>query len=260
MRVLVSVWRTAWREAIANRAAFWSQAGALVLNDLVWIAFWFIVFARVDDIRGWRLADVVLLFGMMAGSVGIVLGLFANSRRLAEVITSGRLDPVLGLPVPPLGYLLVRRVDPLHVGDVGFGFAVVAASFIVADDPSPARFGWVVLAMACSTATLAGFLVTLGSLAFFSRASGEVGEMGFHAITLFATYPIDVFGRALRVAFHTAIPAAFVGSVPVRAITEPSLRVGATMVAIAALHVAIGAAVFRVGLRRYTSGAAWVTA
>lgn len=256
VRTLWSVWINAWREVFANRAALWSQAGAIVANDLVWIAFWFVVFRRVEEIRGWELADLVLLFGIMAAAVGFVLGAFANTRRLGELITTGRLDPVLSLPVPPLPYLLVRRVDALHVGDIAFGLAV----FVALGDLSPARVGWFLLAVGASTVTLGGFLIALGSLVLFSRAGGEAGEMGFHAISLFAAYPVDVYGRVLRVAFHTAIPAAFVASVPVRAVTEPSWRTAAIMLLVAAAHAGAGWALFHLGLRRYTSGAGWVNA
>ncbi len=43
---------------------------------------------------------------------------------------------------------------------------------------------------------LVGFLVALGSLTLFAGGRGEQADLGFQAILIFASYPIDVFGGA----------------------------------------------------------------
>ena len=42
------------KAAVANRAAFWLQAIFMVLNNLIWLVIWGVIFNKFDSIRGWR--------------------------------------------------------------------------------------------------------------------------------------------------------------------------------------------------------------
>jgi ABC-2 type transport system permease protein len=113
--------------------------------------------------------------------------------------------------------------------------------------------------VACAVLIVGGFLVVMGSIGFFSSRN-EAGDLGFQAIILFANYPVDVFSGMTRVFLYGVVPAGFVSSVPAKLIDD--FRLGwAVAVLGVAVGISIGAwAVFTVGLRRYTSGAVWVSA
>ena len=255
MRAVLATARAARGEALANRGAFWLQVTAMVVNDLAWVAFWFIFFDRVQSVRGWDADRVMLLFAVACTAAGLVLGLLANARRIGEMATEGGLDAVLSLPVSPLPYLLARRVEVVHLGDVAFGIVL----FLVAGHPTVERTALFVATTAAGVVVLAGFMVALGSLAFFT-GRGEDADTGLHAMLIFATYPADVFTGAPKAVLYSLVPAAFVSAVPAGLIDDFDLATAATLVGVAAFFAFLGGATFTLGLRRYTSGATWTRA
>jgi len=255
VRALLATARGAALEAAADRRALASQALAMAVNDGVWIVFWVLFFDRAGDLRGWDLDGIILLQAVLTTSGGIALGLVANARRIGTLIVDGGLDPVLALPASPLGLLLLRRIEPVNLGDFAFGVTL----FAVAGHPTPSRtllFGAVV---AASATLLTGFLVLTGSLAFFA-GRGESGELGFHAMVLLGSYPVDVFAGTAKVLAYTVVPAAFVSTVPARVIMDFDSGQALLLLTAASTVALAAAAVFRAGLRRYTSGAVWTRA
>jgi ABC-2 type transport system permease protein len=255
MSAIAATVRAALTESVANPRAFWSQVGVMVLNDLAWMAFWVLFFDRVGEVRGWDGSRALLLLSVFATSAGLVLGLFSNARHVGQMAADGELDAVLALPVPPLAYLLVRRVSPVNLGDVLFGILLFAFS----DTPDLTRVGIFLVGVASSAALLLGFLVATGSLGFFV-GRGETGDMGFNAILLLANYPADFFGGAPKLVLYTVIPAAFVSAVPATLLDSFDWTTALAMLTAATTFLTIGWTTFTLGLRRYSSGSAWTRA
>ena len=254
-RALWLTWRAAWLEARSNRRSFWLQVSVMIVNDIVWVVFWALLFNRVGDLRGWGFDQIVLLFAVLTTAGGIVLGLFNNVRRIGELASTGGLDAVLALPTSPLLTLVTRRVETVNVGDLAFGVGL----FVLAGDPTPTRLVVFVFGVACATLVLGGFLIVMGSASFFVSRN-EASELGFHAILLFANYPVDIFTGYTRFFLYGVVPAGFVSTVPARLIADFSLGWGAALLAVAGGVAGLGWLTFSLGLRRYTSGAVWTTA
>lgn len=253
MRALLATARNALAEVAANPRAFGAEMAVMAVNDVVWVVFWLLFFDRVGTVRSWAVSDVLLLFAVITSSAGIALGLLANARAIGPLAASGGLDPILALPVSPLPHLLVRRVEAVHLGDLAFGVVLFAA----AGDPTPGRTLVFTAAVLSSTVLLTGFLVLVGSSAFFVGRN-EAADLGFHAVILLGSYPVDVFAGATKVALYTVVPAAFVSSVPARLVQDPDPWAAAGLGLAAVSFAAAGWAAFTAGLRRYTSGSTWV--
>jgi ABC-2 type transport system permease protein len=256
VRVALHTIRTAFQEAWSNRAGFWFQVGIMIANDIAWVAFWVLFFRKVGTLRGWDTHQVLLLFAILCTCSGISLGLLANARRIGELVAGGGIDAALALPTNPLAYLLTRRVDTALLGDFAFGPIL----FVAAGDPTPERALLFVFGVLCGSVVLVGFLVMLGSLTFFAGGRGEQADLGFQAILIFASYPLDVFGGLTKLFLFTAVPAAFVSGLPTRIVTSFSWPQALAAVAAAAVFAALAAATFSLGLRRYSSGAIWTRA
>lgn len=252
MNALALTWVTAWREALANRRGFWTQITAMLINDAVWIVFWVLFFQRVGEVRGWAIDDVVVLLAIVTTAAGWVLGAMNNARQLGHLIANGDLDAALGLPVPTLPHLLVRRIETLFVGDLFFGLAL----FLLFGHPTPERLAVFAFGVVCAVLIITGFLVTVGSLAFYIGRN-EAGELGFQALLLFSSYPVDIFSGAAKFLLFVVIPAGFVSSLPARLVEEFDPWLAAAVAAVGVLIAAVGVVSFTFGLRRYTSGSTW---
>lgn len=252
VRGVAATWVSAWREAVANRRGLWTHVAVMIANDVVWVVFWFLFFDRVGEIRGWDVDRLMVLFAILTTSAGAVLGLTNNVRRIGQLAGSGELDATLALPVPPLAHVLARRVDTVHVGDVIFGIVL----FTVLGAPTPQRVAVYVFGVVCASLIMGGFLVLLGSVSFWVGRN-EAGELGFHAILLFANYPVDIFSGAARVFLYAVVPAGFVTSVPTRLVDDFHLGWAAAVLGVAIAVATAGWAAFTLGLRRHASGAVW---
>ena len=255
MRAIVATMGGAIAEARANRSAFWSQILAMIANDVVWVVFWALFFNRVGSLRGWDTSRVYLLLAILTTCAGLVLGLLANARKIGRMAVAGELDAVLALPVPPLAYLLVRRIDVTNIGDVVFGITL----FAVAGSPTIERTAIFVLGVTAGAVLFTGFLVGMGSLALFA-GNGEAGDFGLQAMLVLSAYPVDIFTGATKALLYTAVPAAFIGAVPAALVDSFDTGRAAALVGAALFFGFAGWALFSLGLRRYSSGSVWTRA
>lgn len=253
--MLLATSRRAFSEAWAKRSSFWFQIGVMVANDLFFVAFWVLFFGEVESVRGWDVERALLLLSVLATVTGIVMGLFANARKLGEMISGGKIDAALALPTDPLGYLLVRSVDPALLGDLVFGPLL----FVALGDLSPERIALYLAGTVAGSVVFLSFLVMLGATTFF-LGRGDHGELGFQALLILSSYPIDIFGGATRLLLFTAVPAGFVTGLPTRLVDDFSAPSALLMVAVAAGFAAAAYAAFAAGLRRYRSGSVWTQA
>jgi ABC-2 type transport system permease protein len=247
--------RNAFAEVAAKPAALALQMFVMMVNDFVWVVFWVLFFDRVGTLGGWDRDSILLLQAVLTTAGGLSLGLFANARRIGAMAVGGDLDAVLALPVAPLPFVLLRRIEPVNLGDLAFGIGL----FAIACDPTPARALAFVLVVLASTLLLTGFLVLTGALAFFLGRS-ETGELGFHGMLLLGAYPVDLFAGAIRLVLFTVVPAAFVSAVPARLIEEFEAGRALALGGAAAAFAVVATTTFTLGLRRYTSGSVWTRA
>jgi ABC-2 type transport system permease protein len=247
--------RAAFAEVLGNRRSLLAQAGTMVVNDLVWVVFWVLSFHRVGRLGGWDAHSVLLLQAVLTASGGLVLGLLSNARRIGALAMDGGLDAVLALPVAPLPFLLVRRVEAVNLGDLVFGVSL----FLVVGHPTPGRTLVFVLVVLASAVLLTSFFVLTGSLAFFVGRN-EGGELAFQAMLLLGAYPLDVFAGGVRLVVFTVVPAAFVATVPARLIDHVDAGSVLGLAGAASVFAVLAVTTFHAGLRRYTSGNVWTRA
>jgi ABC-2 type transport system permease protein len=237
------------------RGAFVMQAAFMALNNLTFFVFWWALMRRVPVLRGWRLDDVQVLFGVVAAGFGLAVTLAGGVRHLGQFIDEGELDTLLTQPRPVLLYALGLRSQASGVGDVLSGLAFIGWS---------GQFSWhaiplVVFAIAASALVIIASGVVFFSLAFWLGRVETVARQLWELLITFSLYPEPLFGGMLRLALFTLLPAGFVGYVPARLVRNPSFGLVLLMAVSIAVYLAIAVVVFERGLRRYTSGSRFGT-
>jgi hypothetical protein len=99
-KFLRALWQANLLAAMEYRVAFLSQVVGMMLNNALYFIFWVLFFERFEEVRGWALNDMLLLFAVVATGFGAAVVLFGNVVSLTEVIANGRLDYYLSLPRP----------------------------------------------------------------------------------------------------------------------------------------------------------------
>src|ERR1041385_2496030 len=105
--------------ALEYRVSFFSQIFSMIINDSMWVTFWWIYFTRFQVLGGgWHVEDVLALWALAAVAIGAIAGLFGNMLYIAEIVSQGKLDYYLALPKNVLLHVLVSRMDVTAWGDL----------------------------------------------------------------------------------------------------------------------------------------------
>lgn len=241
---------TSVASAMAQRGAFLMQVGLMALNNAIFFTFWIVLFSRVSRIRGYALADVAVLYGVVAIAVGLAVTVAGGGPHLARFIHEGELDAMLSQPKPTLVYVLGRRTVASGIGDITSGIAMIALSGTVSLTRSP----FVLVAILASTTIFVATCVLFNSIAFWLGRVETASRQLVESVITFSLYPEPLFGGAMRLLLFTLVPAGFVGYLPARLVRAPSIAVTAEMLGAAVLYGSVAWYVFNRGLRTYSSG------
>ena len=243
------------KATLALRGAFVVQVVFMALNNFTFFVFWWALMRRVTTLRGWQLADVQLLFGLVAVSFGLTVTVAGGVRHLGRLIEDGDLDTLLTQPRSVLVYALGIRSQPSGVGDLISGLIFIAASREVAWHTVPLLLA----ALLASAVVFVACGIAFFSLAFWLGNVETMARQLWDLLITFSLYPEPLFGGVLRLALFTVLPAGFVGYLPVRVVHAPSVPLVCLLVFGASAYLGLAALMFDRGLRRYASGSRFST-
>jgi ABC-2 type transport system permease protein len=232
------------------RGAFVMQVLFMAVNNLTFFVFWWVLMRRVPVLRGWRLGDIQVLFGVVAAGFGLGVTLAGGVRYLGRLIDEGELDTLLTQPKPVLAHALGLRLQASGFGDVLSGIAFIACSGQVSWRALPL----VLLAIIASAVVVVACGIVFFSLAFWLGNVDSLARQLWELLITFSLYPEPLFGGMLRLILFTLLPAGFVGYLPARLVESPSVALALLLVAGAGIYLAVAVLVFERGLRRYASG------
>ena len=247
LRALVA---TNLRASIALRGAFWMRAGFMVLNNFIWIFMWFVFFDKFEEVRGWRIADMVAMYAVVAGAFGLAQIFGFGVNELSRKIVQGDLDSFLTQPKNALLHVAGSRSEASGWGDLMSAVVLFALSGYITPGSIP-----ICVAMALCGATL--FVATAAifhSSAFWMGNTEALSRQVSQFLILFSVYPRTIFGGWLKVVLYTGLPAGFISYLPVELLREFSWGTLFAVVAATAVYAGLAFAVFAAGLRRYESG------
>ncbi len=243
------------KAAVALRGAFLIQVVFMLLNNFTFFVFWWVLMRRVPSLRGWRLEDVALLFGIVATAFGLTVTLAGGVRHLGRLIDEGDLDTLLTQPKSVLVHALGMRLQASGFGDIAAGVIFIALSGQVSLHTVPV----VLVAILASALVFLACGIVFFSLAFWLGKVESVARQLWELLITFSLYPEPLFGGMLRLALFTVLPAGFIGYLPVRIVHDPSAVFIVVLIGGATAYLAAAVWVFHRGLRRYASGSRFST-
>lgn len=249
-RFLGALMATNLRSALALRGSFWLSMLFMALNNLAFFVFWWVLMARVEHVRGWRIADIELLFGVSAASYGVAVALAGGMVHLSRFIEDGTLDPLLSQPKPTLLYALGLRCQASGFGDLASGIGLMVLSGHLTWHSAPR----VLLCITLGAIAFVASCIVFFSLAFWLNRSQALSRWLLDVTITFSLYPEALFSGALKLLLFTVLPAGIVAYLPLRVIREGSVTYGVLLAVLVALYLRFALWVFGRGLARYSSG------
>jgi ABC-2 type transport system permease protein len=250
MRFLGALLLTNLKASVALRGAFWARAILMALNNGIVLVLWLLFFARYGSVRGWGAGDTVAIYAVCASAFGLAVVLGHGVNDLARRISDGGLDAFLTQPKDVLLQCVASRSEASGWGDIGSGIVL----FAVAGHLAPATLPVCIVTAVSGAAIFLASAVLFHSLAFWLGDTTTVSRQAWHFLILFSLYPSTIFGGWLKLLLFTALPAGFIGYLPVDLLHRFSWGTLLAVVGASVAYVAVAALVFRLGLRRYQSG------
>jgi ABC-2 type transport system permease protein len=173
---------------------------------------------RFGSIAGWSGPEVVMLIGIARAGEGFALmvGRGVEPTIFSETVRLGRFDQVLTRPVSPLGWLLTSELEVRHAfrGLAGIALAVWAAG---RSDVSPTLANIGVLLAACIASTLFVLCVLIlgAALTFRTVEGSDIANLAANGGIGLVSFPLDLYGSALRFVFTFLVPIGLFVYVPV---------------------------------------------
>ena len=257
LKLIRSFMRASLQDEMAHRSNFWISLLHSVLNLLTGVLGVAVLFGQVDSINGWNFASTLVILGVYL-SVGALRGLFIGpsleslSGMDGEVWT-GKLDFTLLRPVDVQFQASFRHWRFFRLLDLALGLGVlVAASLRIEQTLTSTNVLAFIFSMIIGMIILYAILLIFAGLVFWSP--GFLFTWVFDGIFQMARYPVGVYPDWVRLILTWIIPVGLITTVPAQVLSgdlSEWLLIGAVLFAVVLFLV--GTAVFRIGLRRYSS-------
>ena len=231
-----------------NKVSFLVNILFMILNNAAFIVQWIILYSLRNDVGGYKLKQVLLLWGIAASTYGLAHFLFKRAFTLSDTITAGKLDAYLVQPKNVLISAITSDIEVSAIGDMIYGLIMLAISGITLT-----KFILFILFTICGALVVTSIAVILASLSFWFSKSDMIADTGNNLIMHFNTYPDGIFKGIAKILLFTIIPVGITAYIPVWVMTEFNLGLTLTVIAVTIFMVALAFWVFYKGLKRYSS-------
>jgi ABC-2 type transport system permease protein len=203
---------------------------------------------------------VVLLFGLgfTAQGLALVFGDTLEADEVSKLVRRGTFDQILTRPASPLGWVVASYVDTRFLGRALAGAAtVVWAADRAGVAWTAGRAGLALLAVACAAAIIFGVLLAAAGFTFVTVQGSEAVDVLIYGGQYLASYPMHIYGSALRFLFVWLVPIGLAIYVPTLGVLgregPPGLPTWLAWLAapVAAAFLAGGWLAWRAGIRHY---------
>ena len=233
---------------MTNKVTFVTNILFMILNNATFIVQWIILFALKDEIGGYNIRQIMLFWGMAAGTYGIAHICFYRAFSLSDLIINGKLDSFLVQPKNVFLSTICSQTSISAIGDLIYGyiclliFGITLKSFIL-----------FTIFIITGAIIITAFASILGSLSFWIVKGDILSESLSSIMINLATYPGSIFKNAVKIILYTVIPVGISNYLPIDTIINFNFQ-NVVIILLFTFGITILAfATFNRGLRRYSS-------
>lgn len=231
-----------------NKTTFITNIVFMLLNNASFIIQWIIFYSLKDNVGGYTFKQVLLLWGMAAGTYGFSHFFFKKAFSLSDTINDGKLDSYLVQPKNVLLSAITTDVEPSALGDIIYGYIMLFIYGVTIPN-----FILFTLFLICGGIMITSISVIFSSLSFWFNKSDIIADTTNSLMTSFSTYPDGIFKGFVKILLFTLIPVGIVIYIPVNIISTFNFNLFILVISITLLLVFIAFTIFYKGLKKYSS-------
>nr|WP_246203576.1 ABC transporter permease [Streptomyces tailanensis] len=256
-RMIAAMWI---RSTMAYRASFaMTTFGNFAATSFDFVAI-LLMFSQVDELGGYALPEIALLYGTSAVAFGLADLLIGSMDRLGHRVRDGTLDTLLVRPVPVLAQVAADKFALRRLGRVTQGLFVLGYALATLDVAwTPVKVLMIPLMVASGGLIFCAVFVGGAAFQFVAQDASEVQNAFTYGGVTLLQYPPSVFAKDLLRGVTFLLPLAFVNWLPgLYVLGRPYPLDLPTWVAFAPPLVAVACCAlagvaWRAGLRTYRS-------
>jgi ABC-2 type transport system permease protein len=233
---------------MTNRVSFLTNVLFMILNNSAFIIQWLLLFHIKSDIGGYVLNDIMVLWGLAAGSFGLTHILFHRTFSLSQLILTGKLDSFLVQPKNVLLSVITSASNSSAIGDLIYGYLVIIIFRF-----SISNLVLFTLFILLGALIMTAFGVITGSISFWIQRGDMLSDTLYGVMLNLSTYPDSIFNNVVRFLLYTLVPIGFMVFLPLKIMLEFSLPLCLAVTGFTLGFCLLAYFVFYRGLRRYTS-------
>lgn len=233
---------------MTNKVTFITNIFFMILNNASFIIQWIILFSIKNEIGGYTMKEVILLWGMAASTYGIAHIVFYKAFDISDLIINGKLDTFLVQPKNVLLSVLTSETRISAIGDLIYGYICLGIYGITLEN-----FILFTLFSITGGIILTAFASILGSISFWIVKADILADSLNSIIVNFATYPGKIFKTGIKILLYTFIPVGISNYLPVDTILNFNIINILIIIIFTVAITALAFWVFNKGLKRYSS-------
>lgn len=244
------------RAILEYQADFVIMIIASAFTQLLGIAFLWVVYSRIPEIKGWKFWEVAFIYAMIFLTEGFASFLFEGVWSISRLVNMGELDIMLVRPISPVVQIMSSRIGVNGISNIVIGGIIIAQSLHhVNINFTIAKFIMTLLLLLSAIIIRASINFASNASAFWTNSPGNSFGFMVHSICDFAKYPITIYSFLVQAFVTAVIPYAFISFFPAAYIFNKGnlSYVGMLSPIIAIYCITVSIHIFYAGLKKYES-------
>lgn len=248
IKVTLKSIKYALMKEMLNKVTFITNIVFMILNNSCFIMQWLILYKLKGDVGGYTFNQILLLWGIAAGTYGFSHFFFQKAFSLSDTITNGKLDAFLIQPKNVLLSAITSSVETSAIGDMIYGLILLCISGFTIS-----KLALFILFMITGGIIIVDFAVIGASLSFWIGKADFIADTLNGLVTNFDTYPDGIFKGISKAILLFILPVGVTSYIPVWVISEFDLRLTIVVILVTIFLTLLTFFIFNRGLKRYTS-------
>ncbi len=218
----MEIYRVQFKNNFIREAVYRTNFLTAVMVDVIWmgveISLFSVLYANVTTLGGWTREQVYFFLGIFFASDALFTVFFQrNFWSFSDLVNKGELDILLTKPVHPLFLALSRSINITAGFNIILGLTISYRYSILAGFPGGLHWFLVIFWLLFGLISALLIRFTFSVWVFWTDRSWAISRL-YYQFFAFATKPDTIYPKAIRYLILTALPFAFIGSVPTRAL------------------------------------------
>lgn len=235
------------------------SVGQFLACGIDFVAIW-ALFGRFGSLRGWRLPEVALFYGMVHVGFALADAVSWGFDAFGHMVKAGDFDRLLLRPRSTAFQLASQTLELRRIGRFSQGLAVLIYALTALEVAfTPAKVALLLVSILSTSCLFYGLIVLQATAAFWTTETLEIMNTVTYGGTETGSYPLSIYRRWFRRFFTFVVPLACVNYYPALAILGKSDGqaaagwVGWFSPVVGPVFLLVALRVWRFGVRHYRS-------